>query len=521
MAKGPVLRPVFKAYHQHQVMLLPPSLDELIAAAHPVRVVDEVLSKIDIQPLIRQYKTGGASNYHPGMLLKVLVYAYINNIYSSRKIEEALQQNIHYMWLSGMSTPDHNTINRFRSEKLKEPLKEIFVQVVQLLAAEGLLSIKELYTDGTKIEANANRYSFVWGNAIKTNKEKMKLQLDELWKYAQSVAVSELDDTDPGGFDKIDKDKVEQTIAKIDAALQDKPVSKQVKQKLNYAKKHWPAALDKYQQQEAIMGEQRNSYSKTDTDATFMRMKEDHMKNGQLKPAYNLQVSSNNQYITHYSIHQSTTDTTTLTAHLDDFKDQHQTTPEVVTADAGYGSQQNYEYLQENKITAYVKYNQFDREQNDTIQQKKPFAADHLHYNKEQDYYVCPMGQHMENKGSYSKVTATGFKQQVTKYQAKNCNGCPLNGSCHKSNGNRIIEVNHRLNALKQQANERLLSEEGIKKRKQRCHDVEPVFANIKNNHGFKRFMLRGKEKVTVETGLLALAHNLRKKSNQPIKKAA
>ena len=212
------MRPVFKAYHQRQAMLLPPSLDELIVANHPVRVVDDVLSKIDIEPLVRMYKTGGSSSYHPGMLLKVLVYAYINNIYSSRKIEEALQQNIHFMWLSGMSTPDHNTINRFRGERLKEPLKKIFTQVVQLLAAEGLLSIKELYTDGTKIEANANRYTFVWGNAIKTNKEKIKLQLEELWKHAQSVAASEMDDTDPSGFDKIDKEKVAETIAKIDAA---------------------------------------------------------------------------------------------------------------------------------------------------------------------------------------------------------------------------------------------------------------------------------------------------------------
>jgi transposase len=521
MAKGPVLQPVFKAYHQRQAMLLPPSLDELIKANHPVRVVDDVLSKIDIRPLIGQYKTGGASNYHPGMLLKVLVYAYINNIYSSRKIEEALQQNIHFMWLSGMSTPDHNTINRFRGERLKEPLKKIFTQVVHLLAAEGLLSIKELYTDGTKIEANANRYTFVWGNAIKTNKEKMKLQLDELWKYAQSIAASELDDTDPSGFDKIDKEKVAATIAKIDAALQNKPVSKQVKQKLNYAKKNWPAALDKYEQQEAVMGEQRKSFSKTDTDATFMRMKEDHMKNGQLKPAYNLQVSSNNQYITHYSIHQATTDTTTLKEHLTDFTNEHQIIPTDLTADAGYGSEENYQYLEQNNITAYVKHNQFDREQNENMQSKKPFTADKLHYNTAQDYYVCPMGQHMENKGSYSKTTATGFIQRITKYEAKNCHGCPLNGSCHKSKGNRVIEINHHLNELKQQANQRLLSEQGIKKRKQRCHDVEPVFANIKNNHGFKRFMLRGKQKVTIETGLLAMAHNLRKKAFQNIKKAA
>jgi transposase len=522
MAKGPVLRPVFKAYHQRQAMLLPPSLDELISANHPVRVVDDVLSKIDIQPLIKRYKTGGSSSYHPGMLLKVLVYAYINNIYSSRKIEEALQQNIHFMWLSGMSTPDHNTINRFRGERLRESLKKIFTQVVHLLAAEGLLSLKELYTDGTKIEANANRYTFVWGNAIKTNKEKMKQQLDELWKYAQSIAASELDDTDPGGFDKIGKEKVAETIAKIDAALQDKPdVSKEVKQKLNYAKKNWPSALDRYEQQESILAGQRKSFSKTDTDATFMPLKEDHMKNGQLKPAYNLQVSSNNQYITHYSIHQTTTDTTTLRDHLTDFKNEYHTMPGVVTADAGYGSEENYEYLNQNNITAYVKHNQFDREQNENLQSKKPFSADKLYYNKEQDYYVCPMGQHMENLGTYTKTTATGFTQTLTKYGAKNCHNCPLNGSCHKSQGNRVIDINHHLNELKQEANKRLLSEEGIKKRKQRCHDVESVFANIKNNHGFRRFMLRGKQKVTVETGLLALAHNLRKKAFSNMNKAA
>ena len=514
MAKGPMLRPVFKAYHQRQAMLLPPSLDELIAANHRVRVVDDVLSRIDIEPLVRQYKPGGAGSYHPGMLLKVLVYAYINNVYSSRKIEEQLQQNIHYMWLSGMSTPDHNTINRFRGERLKAPLKKIFVQVVNLLAAEGLLSLKELYTDGTKIEANANRYTFVWGNAIRTNKEKMKQQLDELWKYAQNIAAWENDDTDPSGFDKIDKEKVRETIAKIDAALKDKPdVSNKIKQKLSYAKKHWPQALERYEVQEKIIGEGRKSYSKTDTDATFMRMKEDHMKNGQLKPGYNMQISTNNQFIANYTIHQATTDTTTLIQHIEDCKEQYQTLPAAITADAGYGSEENYKFLEENNITAFVKYNQFDREQNSNIQKKRPFTPDKLHYNKEQDHYICPMGQRMENIGTHSRISPNGFVQQVTKYEAKNCAGCPLNGACHKSKGNRVIEINRELLRLKEQAQDLLLSEEGIKKRKQRCHDVEPVFGNIKNNHGFKRFMLRGKEKVAIEAGLLGLAHNLRKKA--------
>ena len=513
MKKRNDLKVVFKTYNQEQPMLLPPSLEELIPANHPVRVVNKVIDQLDIQPLINKYKAGGTSSFHPRMLLKVLVYAYINNIYSSRKIEESVQQNVYFMWLAAMNTPDHNTINRFRSDRLKDVLQNIFAQVVQLLVGEGLLNIKELYVDGTKIEANANRYTFVWGKAIKTNKEKIKQQLDQLWKYAQQLAAEEMDDTDPTDFDKIDADKVAQTIEKINEALKDKQVDPKVKQKLKYAEKNWPANLKKYEEQEEIMGEQRSSYSKTDTDATFMRMKEDHMLNGQLKPAYNVQISTNNQFIADYSIHQKTTDTNTLIPHLDQHQQHYNETPQVVVTDAGYGSEENYQALAEKNIEAYVKHNQFDRQQSGKIQNKKPFITDKLYYNKEKDCYYCPMGQAMENIGTTSRKTTTGYTQTLTQYQAKTCICCPLRGVCHQAKGNRTIAVNHHLNQLKQQANERLSSQEGIRHRKKRCSDVEPVFANIKNNHNFRRFMLRGKEKVSIETGLLALAHNLRKKA--------
>ncbi len=209
-------------------MLLPPSLDELIAPNHPVRAVAAILDQIDIGPIVKLHKPGGTSSYNPGMLLKVLVYAYINNVYSSRKIEEAVLQNIHYMWLAGISKPDHNTINRFRGERLQTTLKPIFHQIVLLWCEEGLLNIKDFYTDGTKIEANANRYTFVRGRAIKL-----------------SVAASELDDSDPAGFDKVDSKQVEKTIETINADLKNKKVKPAVRQKLNYAQKHWPAALDK------------------------------------------------------------------------------------------------------------------------------------------------------------------------------------------------------------------------------------------------------------------------------------
>jgi len=512
MAKR-TLSVAFKAYQQHQTMLLPPSLEELIAQGHPVRVVNRVLDKIDIDPLLQKYKGGGSSSFHPRMLLKVLVYAYINNNYSSRKIEAALKENIHYMWLSGMSTPDHNTINRFRSDRLKEVLRQVFTQVVIMLAEEGLLNIKELYTDGTKIEANANRYTFVWGKAIKTSKERIKKQLDELWQYAQNIAAAELPDTDPSGFTTIDADKVEQTIKQIDEALKNSPdVSSRVKQKLNYAKNNWPANLKKYEAQEKIL-HGRSSYSKTDTDASFMRMKEDHMLNGQLKPGYNLQLSTNNQYIVNYSLHQTTADTATLQQHTEIYKQQYNAAPKIITADAGYGSEENYQYLDQNNIENYVKYNYFDKDQSSKADKKYPFKANTLFYNEDKDCYYCPMGQAMQNIGTHQATAKTGFTQTLTRYQAKNCNGCPLRGICHQSKGNRIIEINHALQKYRQQAKENLNSEKGIYHRKKRCADVEPVFANIKNNHHFKRFLLRGKPKVEIETGLLALAHNLRKKA--------
>ncbi|WP_106600627.1 transposase [Chitinophaga ginsengisoli] len=110
------------------------------------------------------------------------------------------------------------------------------------------------------------------------------------------------------------------------------------------------------------------------------------------------------------------------------------------------------------------------------------------------------------------QAVRTGYKRTITRYQAKNCEGCPLRSECHQQKGNRIIEVNHNWNRLKQKANKRLKTKRGISKRKQRCFDTEPVFANIKHNHHFKRFMLRGIDKVHIEMGLLALVHNLRKK---------
>lgn len=501
---------VFKTYQQHQGYLIPPSYEELIDANHPVRLVSRIVDQINIDPIIAQYEGGGRSSYHPRMLLKVLIYAYMTNTYSSRRIESQLKENILFRWLSGSNTPDHHTINRFRSDRLKSVLKEVFTQVVHLLAEAGHLSMTTVYVDGTKVHANANRYSFVWAKSVKTNKAKLAKQLEEVWQYSLRVAGHELEQESAPNFAEIDSEMIRQTVTKINSALVGKEIDPSMKSKLSKATKEWPERMAKYEQQEERLAG-RNSYSKTDPDATFMRMKEDVGEDAQAKPGYNLQVSTSDQMIVNYTIHQSPADTTTLGDHLDEHVRIHGQAPEAVIADAGYGSEENYVMLEAMGVEAYVKHNHFDAEHRGKIKPKRTFAAEHLYYNAEGDYFVCPMGQIMRKVDQKTEKTANDYERSRASYAAVNCNGCPLRGACHKSVDNRTIVVSVKGMALRAQASERLQTEQGVAHRKKRCWDVETVFGNMKHNKGYRRFILRGLPKVEIEMGLLAISHNLMK----------
>lgn len=500
---------VFKRYVQDQPMLLPPSYEDLVPRNHPVRVVNEVIERIDIEALEASYKGGGTSSYHPRMLLKVLVYAYLKNVYSSRKIEQECCESVYFMWLSGGAKPDHNTINDFRGKRLKKHLKKIFNQVVVLLAEQGVLNLRELTLDGTKIEANANRYTFVWGKAIKVSRERIARQLGELWEYVEKVYADEEQQPNEPDFKEINPQAVSEAISAINEALKDKEIDPKVKQKLNYARKNWPVKLKEYEQREKQLAG-RNSLSKTDPDASFMRMKDDHMRNGQLKPGYNVQASTDKHYILNYTLGQTTADTTLLKDHIEDTIESYGKIPESLTADAGYGSEENYDYLEEKGITPFVKYGYFDKEQRDRKYRENPFLVDNFHYNNETDTYTCPIGQPMTYIGDKKRKTANGFIQTHRLYKAKNCDGCPMRGPCHKAPGSRIIQRSPNLNRHRQKIKQLLISDEGVEKRKQRWK-VEAVFGNIKHNKGFKRFFLRGLEKVNTELGLIAIAHNLQR----------
>jgi len=447
-------RQLFKPYHQHQLMALPPTLEELIAAAHPVRVVSQIIDRISLDAVINKYGGGGCSSYHPRMLLKVLVYGYLCNIYSCRKLEAAIRENVYFMWLSGMQQPDHNTLNRFRSERLSGVIKDVFSQVVLLMVESGHLDLRSVYTDGTKIEAKSNRYTFVWGKSIKSSRARIEAQLEALWEYTQTVAKEELMDARPTSFEATDPEAVKETIERIDRALKGKDVEKKVREKISYAKRSWPSAVERYNRDEQVL-QGRSSYAKTDSDATFMRMKEDHMGKGQPKPGYNVQISTQHQLITHYTLHQNPGDTLTLIPHLEAFEKAYGFLPKELTADAGYGSAANYEYLQKKGVDAYVKYARFDKE----VKQEK---------------------------AALSKAA-----------------------SDQKQDGRAVANAYEK--ALRRQAKALLLSERGIFHRKKRRVDVEPVFGMLKENKGFRRFKLSGLSKVSIEFGLLALSHNLAK----------
>ena len=267
--------------------------------------------------------------------------------------------------------------------------------------------------------------------------------------------------------------------------------------------------LEEYNRKLAALGN-RNSYSKTDKDSTFMHMKEDAMRNGQTKPGYNLQTYTENQLITDFTFYPNSADTLTMPSFLASFKEKYGHFASVVIADSGYGSEENYRYMEENDMEAYVKYNRFHIEHR-MHHTPNPFSAEGMYYNKEKDFYVCPMGQHMERTGTKHGKTDSGYIMESARYRAGNCSGCPLRGQCFKAKGNRVIEVNHRLNAYKKKAAELLTTEEGIRHRGRRCIEPEAVFGQIKNNMAYRRFRHFGKDKIAMDFSFFAIAFNIKK----------
>jgi transposase len=559
------LPPVFKEYTMGQIVLLPVDLEEEIEPNHLVRVVNAAVEKMDLSKVYEQYAGGGTSSYHPKMLLKVLIYAYSQQIYSSRKIAKALRENIYFMWLSGNSHPDFHTINRFRGVVVKETITEIFAAVLLILIEGGYVKLENYFVDGTKLEANASKYSFVWAKNTKRYKEQVQGKVAELLEQIEQLNAAEdaeygdQDLPERGGSKPLDAAQLEAKIHELNERLRHMPadpppggepaqganepnssgsetapaesVSSQTaegqpksdKRKQRHKTKAQRLAkgirqlaeeylprLQKYEEQEAIL-EGRNSYAKTDHDATFMRMKEDHMQNGQLKAGYNIQMGTEEQFVVGFSVHQRPGDPGCLIPHLEESKLQRGgRQPQKAIADSAYGSEENYDYLEREKIEAYVKYNTFHQETKPR-HKPNPFAAEQMPYDQTQDAFTCPHGKRLEYKATHHYRTDHGYESERRVYVCEDCSQCPLKEKCTKAEGNRQVKVSFRLWEMRARAKEKLLSEPGTALRKQRSIDVETVFGRIKQDWGFRRFLLRGLEKVKAEWGLLCIAHNFAK----------
>ena len=505
----------FRSYDPDQTLLFPQRIDRDIPKDDPVRILKSVIESLDLSGFKKLYHERGRSPYHPKMMLMVILYSYMNNVYSCRKIEKLLYRDIYYIWLSGYQKPDFATINRFRN-RVKNEIGHIFTLLVLILVEKGFVTLEVEYLDGTKIESKANKYTFVWRKSVERNREKLleKIrvllqQINEQMAQDKAADVDTLELT-PQTLCEISKEFKEALGSEPEAKTKEEKAAQRGKNKMfKELEKHGEKLAEYNSCLEQMEG--RNSISKTDPSATFMRMKEDAMCNGQTKPGYNLQISSENQFITDFALFPNPTDTLTFIPFLGSFPGRYGRFPKRVVADSGYGSEENYRFMDEAGIEGFVKYNRFHLEHRPRY---KPdtFHPDSLYYNEEGDYYICPMGQRMSRTGTVQTRTEGGYISQSACYRAIRCKGCPLRCLCYKAKANqRTIRVNHRLNAYKRKACELLTSEEGIKERGRRCIEPEAVFGQMKSNMAYRRFRHMGKDKVVMDFTFFAIAFNIKK----------
>ncbi|BFH62579.1 IS1182 family transposase [Paenibacillus azoreducens] len=522
------LAPTFKPYDNKQAQMIL-NLELFIPDHHVAHVIDEMIESIPDQQLFAHYTGGGRSPYHPKMMLKVILYGYSQKVYSCRGIEKLLQENLPAMWLAAMQQPDFRTLNDFRGVRMKAFMDELFETMIQKLIADNYITMENYFLDGTKIEADANKYSFVWKKSTLHFEEKLKEKVQATLAHIHTLTQQEADEYAAAAPDELPV-RLEEAAALLEEKVEDfteqmaqandsgarKALRKErsaLKQPLKQIWEDFLPRLAKYEQQKACFGN-RNSYSKTDPDATFMRMKEDHMKNGQLKPGYNVQIATENQFILFYSLHQRPTDTRCFIPHMERLAASALPMPKTVIADAGYGSEENYLYAvgeeKEPRFDFLIPYGSYMKEK--ARRYKKDIRhASNWTYEEQDDRFICPNGQYVRFKKYQMKKNASGLEQSFKIYECEDCSDCPLKASCTKAKGNRQVHWNTIWEELKAKAKKALEDDERSAIYARRKVEVESVFGHIKGNRSFRRFSLRGMEKVHTEFGIVALAHNLLK----------
>jgi transposase len=493
----------------------------LIPRDDSVRLLSMLMERMDYSKLYRAYERLGRTETNPKNLFKVIVYGYMNWLYSSRKIERACRRDTNFMYLlEGEPAPDHNTIARFRSKYLRGVMEDLFAQLVGMPATAGELSLLEVFLDGTKLEAFSNRYTFVFGKRVENEmaklQEKMKVGLPEI---AGRAGVSF------GYGSKIEAYQLKKLLKRLKGRQQELGIEfvsgkgrrkTPLQRDMETVMAYWERQKGYERDMRVLDG--RGSYSKTDRDATFMRMKEDHMHNGQLKPGYNVVIGVDGEYIAGAMVSSDRSDSKTLIPFMNGIRRYGY---KKVVADAGFESEENYAYLAENGQLAFIKPS--NHEQAKTKKYKSDIGRrENMPYDGQRDCYFCSMGHAIENIGMKKTKSAAGYPIETTVYECAACHGCPNKEKCIRPGGKKPLEErSKRLQVSKAflrqraEAEERITSEEGILLRVNRSIQVEGAFGVLKGNMSFRRFLLRGKVKVHIEVLLLCLAYNVKKLHNK------
>lgn len=500
---------------------LPLDVEILIPADDPVRLLSAFVEGMELSDLYQTYGKIKKNQATPKQLLKIMVYASMNRIYSSRDIETACRRDINFMYLlEEKPVPDHATFARFISLHFSQCSKKILADVTEFLYSLGEISGKSIFIDGTKIESVANKYTFVWRKTVTKNQEKLfdkLLVLVEECENLYGLTIVHNENVSLHTLKRLRKKlyriKQEESIVFTYGTGRRRPrLQKSIETLESYI-----AKLKEYNQKLHICGE-RNSYSKTDPDATFMRLKEDVMLNGQLKPAYNLQHGVDSEYIAWLDISARPTDTRTLIPFLKDMECCLPFKYQEIVADAGYESEENYLFLEENGQLSYIK------PQNYEISKTLKYAKDigrmeNMEYDREADCYYCKNGQALTAQYEKKEKTDSGYRRTVTVYRSSNCSGCPYKTECIKGNNcktpmedrQKVLYVSKKMKEKRQETLERITSNYGTQLRMNRSIQVEGSFANIKEDMEFRRYLYRGMANVTAQSILLAIGYNMNK----------
>lgn len=486
-------------------------VDTVIPEDGKVRLVCNIVERMNLSTVLSAYSSKGRKPVlDPITFLKVILFSYSEGIFHSRKIEAFCKYDLrgHFI-LGGRKAPDHSTICRFE-QMLADHSQDLLTEFVQLLQEDGHVDLKTLYIDGTKIESSANRYSFVWRKSVEKNQKKLMDKMICTLGLPEGSTLDEVEERVKARFNEVRNFCSRNKIVFVHGIGRRKTQEQRDYEELKTVMERFSA----YRNHLKIMGS-RNSYSKTDHDATFMRMKEDHMLNGQLKPAYNIQLASSGAFIVGVMGSQKPNDLHTLKPFLKQMLPAYGKSLKNIVADAGYESEENYTYLETNNLAAYIKPSNYETKKK-RITKQNIGRRENMLYLEDQDAYVCKAGKYLARGKDRKTKTASGYVDTVWTYTCRECGGCPHASECIRTRNSvspthKSIQFSPSFEQHRMQSEANIMSDVGINHRINRSIQAEGAFSKLKDGLGYTRFRHRSMKKVVSDIVLVALGINLNK----------